>query len=108
MPAGSVVIFHGRVYHRGGANNSQSARLGISPQYIDPMVRQIENLVLAVPPDVARQYSDRIQELLGYSVVEPFIGFVDGHHPKKLIDPDYQGRKYRADFPTLITLEDAG
>ncbi len=99
MPAGSVLIFHGRVYHRGGANNSQSARMGISPQYIDPMVRQIENMVLAVPPDVARQYSDRIQELLGYSVVEPFFGFVDGRHPKNLIDSSYQGRKYRNDLP---------
>jgi len=27
------------------------------------------------------------------------MGFVDGMHPKRLIDPDYIGRKYSADLP---------
>jgi hypothetical protein len=27
------------------------------------------------------------------------MGYVDGVHPKKLIDQSYQGRKYRPELP---------
>ncbi len=88
MPAGSVLLFAGNLLHRGGANRSQTVRLAITPQYCAPWMRQIENMVLAVPPKIAGQYSERIQALLGYSVVEPgFMGYVDGVHPRRLIDP---------------------
>ncbi len=100
MKAGSVVVFLGTLLHRGGANRSQSVRLGITPQYCAPGLRQIENMVLAVPPDIAGRYSDTVQGLLGYNIIDPgFMGYVDGQHPKKIIDPDYRGRKYRTDLP---------
>lgn len=100
MPAGSVVVFDGRLLHRGGANKADSVRLGITPQYCAPGLRQIENMVLAVPPATAARYSPRIQNMLGYNVIEPgFMGYVDGVHPRKLIDADYRGRKHRADLP---------
>ena len=50
MPAGSVFIFDGRLRHRGGANQTSSSRLGITPQYCAPHLRQIESMLLAVPP----------------------------------------------------------
>ena len=100
MPAGSVVVFAGTLYHRGGANTSDNSRLAITPQYCMPWLRQLENMSLAVPPHVAAQYSERVQELLGYSIIDPgFMGFVDGRHPKRLIDTNYLGRKHRADLP---------
>jgi ectoine hydroxylase-related dioxygenase (phytanoyl-CoA dioxygenase family) len=92
MPAGSVLLFAGNLLHRGGANRSTGVRLAITPQYCAPWLRQIENMVLAVPPNVAAQYSERVQNLLGYSIVEPgFMGYVDGLHPRRLIDPTYRG-----------------
>ena len=101
MPAGSVFVFDGRLRHRGGANRTSSSRLGITPQYCAPHLRQIESMLLSVPPKVAVNYSERVQELLGYSINDPgFMGYVDGRHPKHLIDPDYQGRKYRSELPT--------
>jgi ectoine hydroxylase-related dioxygenase (phytanoyl-CoA dioxygenase family) len=98
MPAGSVVIFAGTLLHRGGAHTGESGtRLAITPQYCEPWIRQIENLTLAVPPDAARHYSERVQELLGYDVFEPtFVGYVDGMHPKRLLDPDYAARRKHA------------
>ena len=100
MPAGSVVVFLGNLLHRGGANKSETCRLAITPQYCAPGLRQIENMVLAVPPDQAAKYSERIQSLLGYSIIDPgFMGYVDGQHPKKMINPRYKGRKYREDLP---------
>lgn len=94
MPAGSVVVFAGNLYHRGGANTGDTSRLAITPQYCLPFLRQIEHMVLSVPPQMAARYSTRVQELLGYNVIDPgFMGYVDGLHPKRLIDPAYQGRK---------------
>ena len=96
MSSGSALVFHGSLYHRGGANTGTSARLAITPQYCQPWLRQLENMVLAVPPDTARQYSDRIQSLLGYSIREPgFMGYVDGLHPKRLVDSEFKGRHAR-------------
>lgn len=96
MPAGSVLVFMGSTFHRGGANSSAHTRLAITPQYCAPWMRQIENMVLSIPPDIARQFSERIQAMLGYSVAgDGFMGYVDGVHPRRLINPDYRGRKAR-------------
>jgi ectoine hydroxylase-related dioxygenase (phytanoyl-CoA dioxygenase family) len=96
MPRGSVMVFTGHVYHRGGANNSNGNRLAITPQYCQSWMRQLENMVLAVPPEKARDLSPRVQSLLGYSIRDVgFMGYVDGMHPKRLLDDDYQGRKAR-------------
>jgi ectoine hydroxylase-related dioxygenase (phytanoyl-CoA dioxygenase family) len=97
MRAGSAVIFAGTTVHRGGAHRGTGTRLGITPQYCEPWIRQIENMPLAVPAELARGYSERIQELLGYDIFEPtFVGYVDGMHPKRLLDPGYDARKQRA------------
>ena len=87
MPAGSVVVFMGTLWHRGGANRSGAPRLAITPQYCEAWLRQIENQVLAVPREMAARYSERVQGLLGYSIHAPFMGYVDGMHPRRLIDP---------------------
>lgn len=41
---------------------------------------------LVVPPKVVATLSERLQELLGYNVHPPFIGYVDGRHPKRLLE----------------------
>jgi ectoine hydroxylase-related dioxygenase (phytanoyl-CoA dioxygenase family) len=42
-------------------------------------------MTLAVPPDVAAGLPERARELLGYSIHPPFMGYVDGVHPKRLL-----------------------
>ena len=88
MPAGSVVVFAGTLWHRGGANRSDRARLAITPQYCEPWARQQEQQILSVGPR-ATEYSERIQSLLGYSIHPPFMGHVNGLHPLRLLDPHY-------------------
>ena len=96
MPAGSALVFTGSLVHRGGANHSNKERLAITPQYCQPWLRQIENMVLSVPPEKAAALSPKVQSLLGYSVRSPgFMGYVDGMHPKRLLDKHYEGRKAR-------------
>src|SRR5215468_8854316 len=86
MRAGSVVVLAGSLQHRGGASRGDGTRLGVTPQYCQSWLRQIENMALAVPPHLARRLSSRVQQLLGYSIAEPsFMGYVNGLHPKRLM-----------------------
>ena len=92
LRAGSVAIFPGTLYHRAGGNRSRRQRLGLTIQYCQPWLRQLENMMLATPPELAARYSKRIQELVGYSLVAgTFVGYVDGRHPRKLIPNDGDG-----------------
>jgi ectoine hydroxylase-related dioxygenase (phytanoyl-CoA dioxygenase family) len=85
MPAGSALIYLGSVWHGGGANTTDRPRLGVVLHYAASWLRPVENHVLAVPPAVARTLPERLQELLGYNIAPPFIGYVDGRHPRKLL-----------------------
>ena len=85
LPAGSLMLAKGTLWHRGGANRTEQSRLIITPQYCPGWARQLENMVLAVPPEQARQLPLRAQELLGYSIHPPFMGYVDGMHPRRLL-----------------------
>lgn len=87
MNAGSVVVFLGSTYHRGGANTSDTVRLGITPQFCEPWIRPIETMTLAVPPKLASRYPPQVQSLLGYGIYPPFIGYVDGRDPRHLVEP---------------------
>lgn len=99
MRAGSVLVFLGTTYHRGGANRSDGIRLAITPQYCAPWMRQIENMSLAIPAAVAAALPERVQELLGYSIMAPFIGYVDGVHPRRVLEPDGLARHGAAARP---------
>jgi ectoine hydroxylase-related dioxygenase (phytanoyl-CoA dioxygenase family) len=85
MPAGSALLYLGSVWHGGGANRTDQVRLGVVLHYAAAWLRPVENHVLAVPPSVVATLPTRLQELLGYNICPPFIGYVDGHHPRKLL-----------------------
>jgi hypothetical protein len=57
--------------------------------YCQPWLRQCENLTLSVPPDVASQHSERVQRMLGYSMLVP-MGTLDARDPSRLINSDHQ------------------
>jgi ectoine hydroxylase-related dioxygenase (phytanoyl-CoA dioxygenase family) len=84
-PAGSALVYLGTVWHGGGANTTAASRLGVVMHYCRGWLRPAENHVLVVPPEVARTLPERLQELLGYNIAFPFIGYVDGRHPRKLL-----------------------
>ena len=85
LSAGSLLLTKGTLIHRGGANNSDAPRLVVTPQYCFGWMRQIENMVASVSKESANKLSNEVLELIGYSIHPPFIGYVDGIHPKKLL-----------------------
>jgi len=86
MPAGSVVFFLGTLWHGAGSNDSGQPRMAATAQYCEPWARQQENYCLAISRERARLCSPDIQSMLGYSMLFPFIGFVNGRHPKRLLE----------------------
>lgn len=86
MPAGSAVLFQGTLWHGGGANSSPAPRLAFTCQYCEPWLRQQENFLLEIPTETARQLSERLLSLIGYSIHPPFMGMVDGKHPRRILE----------------------
>ncbi len=87
MPAGSVAFYTGSIRHGGGANTTDEPRLGVILEYVASWLRAQENHVIGVPPEVVATLPERLQELLGYDIYPPFIGYVDGRHPRRFL-PD--------------------
>jgi len=67
MPKGSVLFYMGSTWHGGGANRSDSSRLGLINTYSLGWLRQETNAFLDTPPEVAAQLAPRLRALLGYS-----------------------------------------
>lgn len=85
MPSGSAVFFLGTTWHCAGANVTDKPRLAATTQYCEPWARQQENYSLAISRERAKQCSETVQKLLGYSMQFPFIGFVNGRDPIRLL-----------------------
>jgi ectoine hydroxylase-related dioxygenase (phytanoyl-CoA dioxygenase family) len=86
MSAGSAVFFLGSLWHGGGANTTGRARLAVTGQYCEPWLRQQENFFLEIPKAQARTLREHILSMIGYSIHPPFMGMVDRHHPKRVLD----------------------
>ena len=55
-------------------------------EYAAAWIRPQENHVLGVPKSVVGvSYPNVSRELLGYNVYPPFLGNVDGRHPRKYL-----------------------
>jgi ectoine hydroxylase-related dioxygenase (phytanoyl-CoA dioxygenase family) len=88
MPAGSVAFYVGTIWHGGGANRTERTRTGVILEYVAAWLRAQETHLLAVPRETAAALPERLQELLGYNIYPPFLGYVDGRHPRRyILDP---------------------
>jgi ectoine hydroxylase-related dioxygenase (phytanoyl-CoA dioxygenase family) len=89
MPKGSVLVWHGSLWHGGGANTTPQRRVGIAMNYCAGYIRQQENQQLGIPRDLARRFTPRLRELIGYGIYNGLIGHIDKQDPAKvLLDAD--------------------
>jgi ectoine hydroxylase-related dioxygenase (phytanoyl-CoA dioxygenase family) len=88
MARGSVLVWHGSLWHGGGANRTGQRRVGIAMNYCAGYIRQQENQQLGIPRETVRGFSPRLRELVGYSVYSGLIGHIDKHSPMDLLDED--------------------
>ena len=88
MRKGSVLVYHGSLWHGGGKNTTEHRRIGIAMNYCAGFIRQQENQQLGIPFATARRFPKRLRELIGYSVYNGLIGHIDRKHPTTLLDDD--------------------
>ncbi len=88
MPAGSALLYSGKVVHGGGANTTEDEwRVGLHAGFCRGWLRAEENHQLTVPLDVAKTLPADVQYLLGFRSYDPAFGARLG-----LIDYDDAGR----------------
>ncbi|WP_307781248.1 phytanoyl-CoA dioxygenase family protein [Rhabdothermincola sediminis] len=92
MRKGSVLIWHGSLWHGGGANRTSERRVGIAMNYCAGFIRQQENQQLGIPPRIVKGFDRRLRELVGYSIYNGLIGHIDKRSPASLLDGDPSGR----------------
>jgi ectoine hydroxylase-related dioxygenase (phytanoyl-CoA dioxygenase family) len=77
MTRGSCLVYTGKVYHGGGANESDDTRIGLNITYNVGWLRQEENQYLSVPRDVAATLPDDLLRLMGYQIGAYALGYID-------------------------------
>ncbi|MFI6737600.1 phytanoyl-CoA dioxygenase family protein [Nonomuraea sp. NPDC050451] len=82
-PPGSCTLLLGTLWH-GRPPQSATPSLTVTTQYCEPWLRTREAFTLSPGRQVARQLSNRIRRMLGYSIHPPDTGLVDGMHPYRL------------------------
>ena len=85
MRAGSVLIWHGSLWHGGGANTTDETRMGIAMNYCAGYIRQQENQQLGLSRETVSRFSPRLRELVGYSVYNMLIGHINKQSPDQLL-----------------------
>jgi ectoine hydroxylase-related dioxygenase (phytanoyl-CoA dioxygenase family) len=91
MKRGSVLIWHGSLWHGGGANTTDERRVGIAMNYCAGWVRQQENQQLGIDLDRVRGFEPRLQRLCGFGIYSGLIGHIDKRTPAEVLfggDPD--------------------
>ncbi len=110
MRRGSVLIWHGSLWHGGGANTTDERRVGLAMNFCAGWIRQQENQQLGIPTDVARRFSPRLRELCGYGMYNGLIGHIDKQTPAAVVlGPATRADSPNdADTPNRRSAEDAG
>ena len=83
MPAGSVLVWHGSLWHGGGANRTPRRRYGIAMNYCAGWIRQQENQQLGLPLETVRGFEPRLRELCGFGTYRQLIGHIDKQTPEQ-------------------------
>jgi ectoine hydroxylase-related dioxygenase (phytanoyl-CoA dioxygenase family) len=88
MDRGSVLVWHGSLWHGGGANETDTRRYGIAMNYCAGWIRQQENQQLGLPLDTVRNFTPRLRELCGFGTYLHLIGHIDKRTPAQVFFDD--------------------
>jgi ectoine hydroxylase-related dioxygenase (phytanoyl-CoA dioxygenase family) len=100
MARGSVLVWHGSLWHGGGANRTRQRRVGVAMNYCAGYIRQQENQQLGLPVETVRGFSERLQELVGYGIYRGLIGHIDKRLASDVV--------LRTDRPAALLWDRAG
>jgi ectoine hydroxylase-related dioxygenase (phytanoyl-CoA dioxygenase family) len=85
MEKGSVLVWHGSLWHGGGENRTTERRVGIAMNYCAGWIRQQENQQLGVPLATIASFGPRLRELCGFGTYHGLIGHIDRRTPDEVL-----------------------
>ena len=91
MAKGDVLVWHGRLWHGGGANDTDEDRIGIAMNYCAGWIRQQENQQLGLPVELVRTFEPRLRELVGYGTYMGLVGHIEKHTADELLVGEREG-----------------
>ena len=92
MPAGSALLYSGKIIHGGGPNSTTDQwRVGLHAGFCCGWLRAEENYQLTVPLDVAKTIPPDVQYLLGFRSYDPpglgaRLGLVDYDDAARILE----------------------
>ena len=92
LKKGDAFMMFGSCYHGGSANTTtDQERLLFSCFMTRGWLRQEENHYLAIERETMKKLPKDVQRVAGYSLSEPFLGWVDSTDPMCVLDPEVKG-----------------
>jgi ectoine hydroxylase-related dioxygenase (phytanoyl-CoA dioxygenase family) len=88
MPASSIAIIAGHTYHGGGANRTDRHRPAVAMNYCNGVIRQQENLMLAVHPARMMTFAPELQDIIGFKQCR-LAGYIFGQQPRVEMERRY-------------------
>ena len=70
-PAGSLILFHARAFHRAGANRTGAWRHSLTMNCCRPFMKQRMAWVRLIPADIAAALSPQARRIIGYDTRLP-------------------------------------
>ncbi|KAL4878777.1 phytanoyl-CoA dioxygenase [Aspergillus karnatakaensis] len=99
LERGDAFIMFSSVFHGGGTNaTTDQRRLVYSTFVVRGYLRQEENMYLAVPQDIVKQYDRATQQFIGYYISDPACGIVEQMDPIYVLYPELRKDAKPNDF----------
>jgi len=84
---GDLLIWDSNLWHGGGANQTDTRRVGLLSFWLAGWVRADDNLLLLIPREKISRFPRRLQELVGFRAYQGASGLVAGYDPMSVLDP---------------------
>jgi len=91
MPAGSALVYSGRLWHSAGHNSSDGTRTALICEHVLPWLRPADNHALATGVDGLRALPQRLRRLAGVAPASEYLGFVAGLDPEAWLSTSRDG-----------------
>jgi ectoine hydroxylase-related dioxygenase (phytanoyl-CoA dioxygenase family) len=82
MPAGSAVVYSGRLWHAAGENRSAATRRALICEQVLPWLRPADNHGLATGVDGLRALPPQLRRLAGIAPASTYLGTIAGLAPE--------------------------
>lgn len=90
MPAGSVLVYNGSLWHGGGSNEDDAERMFIVCNYCAGWLRQEESQLLGLDRTIVASFAPRLRRLVGYGTYRGLQGHVAGVDPGSWFDDEVE------------------